>query len=530
MGALNEKLKEVTMAVLPVTVLVLILHFTTLTTLSQAELIRFLIGAAMLIFGLALFLLGVDLGATPIGKTSGDALVRTNKMPIVLAGGFILGLLITVAEPDLAILADQIALITEGALGRWEVIIFVSVGVGLLVLFAFLRTIKQLSLRVIIYIAYGVILLLAFFVPEAFHAFAFDASGSTTGAITVPFMLALAIGTSRYRAHHEKDAAASFGMVGLASAGAIIGLLFRGVLTSFADFSAENIVETAVGDEIFPVFWNEFVHSAYEGLLSLLPLAIVLIVIQLTKARLKWRHVVRAAIGLVYCLIGLIVFMTGVKAGFMPAGQKVGGLLAGMGLEWLLIVAGFFIGMLTILAEPAVHVLTKQIEEETAGNVPRRLVLIFLSAGVSISIVLSMLRILIPALKLWHILLPCYLIIMILTRFTPELFIGIAFDSGGVASGPMTATFILAFAKGAASQTPGADVILDGFGVIALVAMTPLIALQLLGILHQIRMRRLNQRKLAEASALAEASVMEKSANALESTVQSVETSEKEPS
>ncbi|HHT44200.1 MAG TPA: DUF1538 domain-containing protein [Fastidiosipila sp.] len=501
MGALNEKLKEVTMAVLPVTVLVLILHFTALTPLTNAELIRFLIGAAFLIFGLALFLLGVDLGATPIGKASGYILVRTNKLGIVLAGGFILGLLITVAEPDLAILADQIALITRGVLGRWQVIIFVSVGVGLLVMFAFLRIIKRLSLRLIIYISYGIILLLSIFVPQAFHAFAFDASGATTGAITVPFMLALAIGTSRYRAHQEKDAAASFGMVGLASAGAIIGLLVKGVLSSFADFSAEHIVETVVGDQILPFFWREFLHSAYEGALSLMPLAVVLLIIQVTKSRLRMRAVIRVAIGLAYCMFGLVIFMTGVKAGFMPAGQKVGGMLAGMGYDWLLIVAGFFIGMLTILAEPAVHVLTKQIELETAGNVPRRLVLIFLSAGVSISIVLSMLRIMIPGLKLWHILLPCYVIIMILTHFTPELFIGIAYDSGGVASGPMTATFILAFAKGAASQTDGADVILDGFGVIALVAMTPLIALQLLGLLHKVRMRRLEKKQLARLAA-----------------------------
>lgn len=490
MGALSEKLKEVVLSVVPVTVLVLLLHFTTLAPLSGPELIRFLIGACGLIIGLALFLLGVDLGATPIGRHSGDGLIRTNKLGMVLAGGFVLGLLITVAEPDLAILADEIAAITQGALGRWEVILFVSFGVGLLILFAFLRIIKDLSLRILIYLAYGVILILSLFVPQAFHAFAFDASGATTGAITVPFILALAIGTSRYRAHRAKDAATSFGMVGLASAGAVIGLMIRGMLTSFDRFSASAAAPLPEGNGIWALFLTEMGHAAQEGILSLMPLAVVLLILQLTKARIRLRPFVRALVGLIYCYIGLVLFMTGVKAGFMPAGQRVGELLAMKDMAWLLLLAGFFIGMLTILAEPAVHVLTHQIEEETAGNVPRRLVLIFLSAGVSISIVLSMLRILIPGLQLWHILLPGYIIIMILTRFTPELFIGIAFDSGGVASGPMTATFILAFASGAASRTPTADVILDGFGVIALVAMTPLISLQLLGLLHKYRMQR----------------------------------------
>lgn len=487
MGALTEKLKEVTISVIPVSFLVLILHFTGLTPLSTSELIRFIIGAIILIMGLAVFLMGIDLAATPLGLSSGSALFQTNKMVLVLLGGFALGFLITIAEPVLAILAGQISDITDGALGSWEVILAVSVGVGLLIMIGFLRTIKNISLNYLLYVLYGFIFLLCLFVPTAFHAFAFDAFGSTTGAITVPFMLALAVGTSRHRAHREKDSAASFGLTGLAGAGAIVGLLLRGVMSSFANFSAEGMAESQTGDAIWTVIRDEFILNSKEGLLSIVPLIVVLLALQWSRQRFRAKSAIRVSIGIAYCFVGLVLFMTGVKAGFMPAGQRVGELLAGMNKDWLLMLVGFLLGMLTILAEPAVHVLTQQVEEETAGNVPKRLVLIFLAAGVSFSIVLSIMRIVIPWLQLWHILLVGYGLILILTRFTPDLFVGIAYDSGAVASGPISATFILAFAQGAASSTPGADVILDGFGVIALIAMTPLITIQLLGILHRIR-------------------------------------------
>jgi len=501
LGALGEKFKEVTVSVLPITILVTILHFT-FTPLPLLMFWRFIIGAVTIIIGLAIFLLGVDLGATPIAQYGGRVLVKSNKMWFVFAGGLFFGFLISVAEPDLQILADQISHFTGGILGRWQIIIIVSIGVGLLIAIGLWRILRRIRLKYVLYITYAIIFILAVFVPPAFHAFAFDASGATTGAITTPFILALAAGVAHVHDGRTKDATDSFGLAGLASAGAIVAVLFRGIFARNMTIGGDiDMPSVSPEGHLLSSFIKIIPRFVREAFLSIAPLIIIFLLMQFFALKLRKRQVVRVLIGLFYCLIGLVIFLVGVTGGFMEVGSLVGIKLAAKGNGLLLFFTGFGLGMLTVLAEPAVPVLSKQVESETSGNIPRKLVLIFLSGGVAISGGLSMLRVLIPGLALWHLLLPGYLIVMLLSIWTPDIFIGVAFDAGGVASGPMTATFILAFAQGAAHEIETADILLDGFGIIALVAMMPLIALQTLGIIYRIRTSRNNKKTLTKGEA-----------------------------
>ncbi len=501
MGALGEKLREVTTSVLPVTLLVIILHLS-FTPLPLLMFWRFIIGALIIIIGLAIFLLGVDIGATPIAHYGGEVLVKSNKIWFVFGGGLFFGFLISVAEPDLQILADQIAHFTAGKMGRWEIIIVVSIGVGLLIGIGLYRILRKIKLKYILWLTYAIILILAIFVPPAFHAFAFDASGATTGAITTPFILALAAGVSRIFDGRSKDAADSFGLAGLASAGCIVAVLFRGIFAGDMQIVGDMDIPVSGGEgHLFSSFLAVFGRFTKEASLSIAPLILIFLLMHFFALKLNKRQLVRVLIGLFYCLVGLIIFMVGVTGGFMEVGSLVGMKLAAIKNGPLLFFTGFFLGMFTVLAEPAVPILSKQVEAETSGFIPRKLVLIFLSGGVAISGGLSMLRVLIPGLALWHILLPGYIIVMILSLFTPDIFIGVAFDAGGVASGPMTATFILAFAQGAAHQVESANVLLDGFGIIALVAMMPLIALQTLGIIFRIKTARSNVQMIKEGEA-----------------------------
>lgn len=484
MGTLNDKLKEVLASVLPITIFVLLLHFT-LTPLAPADLGRFLVGALMILVGLAVFLLGVDLAATPIGELSGGVLVGSGKLGWFLAGGLGLGFIISIAEPDLQILAEQVSDLTSHVIGKWEMVLIVSVGVGLLVMAGFWRIIRRVRLRTVLWVTYGIIFILALFNTPILHAFAFDASGSTTGAITTPFILALAAGVARITEGEGSDARDRFGLVGLASAGAILAVLAQNAIHAPQEMQSFDPVTTVTATSFFGPFGEQVAHVLRDSLLCIAPLTLVFFALQLTVLKLKKERVIRICVGLVYCYLGLSLFMIGVSGGFMNVGRMIGLQLLTEHSPVIAVLAGGILGMLTVIAEPAVHVLTHSIEENTGGTIPRKLVLIFLAVGVAFSVALSVVRVLVEPLQLWHILLPGYILIMIMSFFTPDLFLGIAFDAGGVASGPMTATFILAFTQGAATGAPTADVLVDGFGVVALVAMTPLIALQLLGLIYR---------------------------------------------
>lgn len=489
MNLVTEKLKEVLLAVLPITIIVLILHFT-IIPIERPLLLRFLIGAALIIIGLSIFLAGVDIGITPIGNIMGSTLAKTNKFLIVIIAGLILGFFISIAEPDLHILGAQVSFVSSGVVSKWLIVMIVSIGIAFMLSLGLGRILYNFSLYKLLTFIYGIILILSIFTSPEFLAISFDASGATTGALTVPFMLALAMGVSHLKKDSKSSEKDSFGLVGIASSGAIIAVMIMSILSKTDRITATLEVDTEVSESIIAPFIEKIPQISFEIILALAPILIIFLIFQKISFKLSKKSVRKILFGVLFTFIGLVIFLVGVNAGFMDLGTVVGYKIASLDNKVYLIIVGFALGLVTILAEPAVYVLTHQIEDVTSGYVKRKVVLIFLSIGVGFAVALSMIRIMVPEIQLWHYLLPGYIISIIMSYYVPKLFVGMAFDSGGVASGPMTATFILAFAQGAADAIESADVLIDGFGMIAMVAMAPIIALQILGFVFKTKSKK----------------------------------------
>lgn len=489
LNALVEKMREALFSVLPITLIVLLLNFT-LTPLEPMVIGRFLLGGLLIIIGLAVLLVGVDIGITPIGSLMGPTIVKSKKIWIVAVAGILLGFFISVAEPDLHILAGQVEFVTSGVISKTIILIVVSIGIAVMLALGLIRIVYNIPLYKILITIYMVILGLSFFTSAEFLAISFDASGATTGALTVPFILALAIGVSALKKDSKASEKDSFGLVAIASSGAILSVMIMSILLKTDKITASLPSEEVVNNSFLGPFLDIFPILAKEVMIALLPIIIIFIVFQFISFKLPRRSLHKIFKGIIYTFLGLVIFLVGVNAGFMEVGTVIGYKLASLENKSIIVIVGFVLSLVTILAEPAVYVLNRQIETVTSGFVKRKTVLLFLCIGVGGAVALSVIRILTPEIKLWHYLLPGYIIACAMTFFTPKLFVGIAFDSGGVASGPMTATFILAFTQGAADAIEQADVLIDGFGVIAMVALTPLIALQILGILYRINSKK----------------------------------------
>lgn len=489
MNVLLHKLREVVIAVIPITLIVLILHFT-LTPLEPIVLFRFLLGAAFIVIGLSIFLLGVDIGITPIGNAMGGAIAKSNKIWIVVVAGILLGFFISIAEPDLHILAGQIALVTSGSVSKLSIVVIVSIGIAILLAIGLARIVYNVPLFKLLTVMYAIIFGLALFTSPEFLAISFDSSGATTGALTVPFMLALALGVSTLKKDSRASEKDSFGLVAIASGGAIIAVMLMSIITKQDKISGNLPAANVDHTTLLAPFLHKFPIIAGEIVLALFPIVALFILFNKNAFKLSKRAFSKVMKGVLFTFIGLVVFLVGVNAGFMDAGSLVGYALASLDNKGYIIFIALLLGLVVILAEPAVYVLTKQIEEVTSGYVSRAAVIISLSLGVGAAVALSIVRILVPEIELWHYLLPGYIVCIALMYIVPKLFIGMAFDAGGVSSGPMTATFILAFAQGAAESIDGADVLVDGFGIIAMVAMTPIIALQLLGLIFKIKSKK----------------------------------------
>lgn len=489
MNLLTEKIREVLMSVLPITIIVLILNFT-LTPIDMNLLIRFMIGTVAIVIGLSIFLVGVDIGVTPIGNIMGTNIAKTNKLWIVIVAGLLLGFFISVAEPDLQILGGQVEFVTSGLVSKWLIVAIVSIGIAVMLSLGLGRIVYNFPLYKLLTIIYGFILVLALFTSPEFLAISFDASGATTGAMTVPFILALATGVSRLKKDSKSSEKDSFGLVAIASTGAIISVMLMSILSKTDQVTGSLEGSEVISTSIILPFIEKIPVITFEILLALLPILIIFIIFQKVKFKLSKRLFRKVLFGMLFTFIGLVIFLVGVNAGFMDVGTVVGKSIAALDNKIYVIIVGFVLGFVTILAEPAVYVLTHQIEDVTSGYVKRKVVMFTLAIGVGFAVALSMVRILVPEVKLWHYLLPGYLVSIAMSYFVPKLFVGMAFDSGGVASGPMTATFILAFAQGVAEAIEGADVLIDGFGMIAMVAMTPIIALQILGFIFKIKSRK----------------------------------------
>ncbi len=483
---LKEKLKEALSAVLPIVCIVLLLSFT-IAPIPTGILILFLFGAVLLIAGMMFFTLGAELSMTPVGEKVGARMAKTNRLWLTAALAFVLGFIITISEPDLQVLAEQVP-----AVPNLILILAVAVGVGLFLVVAVLRMLFSKSLNKLLIVFYVLVFAIAFFAPEDFLAVAFDSGGVTTGPMTVPFIMALGVGFAAVRSdkHAEND---SFGLVALCSIGPILAVLLLGVLYNPGDttYIAGEIPQVADSAELFYTFLSGFPKYLREIAVSLLPIVLFFAAFQIFALKLKKRDLLKIVVGLTYTYVGLVLFLTGVNVGFMPAGNYLGQTLAGLEWNWIIIPIGVVIGYFIVRAEPAVYVLREQVEEITSGAVSGKALGTSLSIGVAVSVGLALIRVLTGVSVLWLVI-PGYAIALLLSFFTPKIFTAIAFDSGGVASGPMTATFLLPFAIGACTAT-GGNVVRDAFGVVAMVAMTPLITIQIFGVLYKRKARRAEQ-------------------------------------
>lgn len=485
---LLNKFKEVVISVAPIIVFVLILHFTFLP-LETAQLYRFLIGAGCIIVGMSIFLFGVDIFVTPLGEMSGKSLTKSNNIIIIGIAGLLLGFFISIAEPALHILAGQVAQVSLNQIGFWDLIISVSIGMAIMISIGLIRSIFSFSFKITMLICYIVIFILCLFTPMEYLVIAFDSSGATTGAMAVPFLLSLSYGIGKMKKKGHSSNEDSFGLVAIASAGAIMGVLILGLVSNVKNFSGELGEAIDYGNKILEPFIKELPVQAVNVLISLAPLVATFILFQIIFFKLKKRAVKRIVKGILYTTIGLVLFLLGVNAGFMEVGKAVGTNIANLNMDWLVILIGFFLGFMIIMAEPAVYVLTKQIGDVTSGSIKRASVVATLGIGVGIAVALASTRVVYPQIQLWYYLLPGYIIALGMMPFESNLFVGIAYDSGGVASGPMIGTFIFAFIQGVA-QAKGVNLITNGFGMIAMVALTPLIALQILGLIYKVKSRK----------------------------------------
>ena len=477
---LQEKISEALSSVLPIAFIVLLLSVT-ITPLPLDMLALFLVGTVMLILGTAFFSLGTDVAMTPMGEGIGAQMPKTKNLWVVCGITLIIGVLITIAEPDLQVLATQVSTIPNPVL-IWTV----ALGVGVFFVIAVLRTLFQISLSRLLLVFYPLVFILSAFVPNEFVSVAFDSGGVTTGPITVPFIMAMGVGLASIRGDRGSQDD-SFGLVALCSIGPILAVLFLGVFyrPTDASYAGTSLLEIVSTRDAAVAFASVFPHYIQEVAVAMVPICAMFFLFQLATRRFKRNELLKIFSGLIYTYLGLVIFLTGVNIGFMPAGQYIGSVLASSAHPFLLVPVGMIMGYFIVAAEPAVHVLNKQVEEVSMGSISQTAMRHGLSIGVAISVGIAMLRVL-TGISIFYFLIPGYTISLILTFFVPQMYTGVAFDSGGVASGPMTATFLLPFAMGAC-EAVGGNLMTDAFGLVAMVAMTPLITIQLLGISSQIQ-------------------------------------------
>ncbi|MGN1047555.1 MAG: DUF1538 domain-containing protein [Eubacteriales bacterium] len=483
---LKEKIKESLSSVLPITMIVLILSIT-LVPMEIGTLALFLAGAVLLIVGMGFFQLGAEMAMTPLGRGIGVKLTKNKKIILVLAVCFLMGVIITIAEPDLQVLANQVASIPNMVL-----ICTVAVGVGIFLMLAFLRIYFKFRMATVLTILYIIVFACSFFAPAEFIPVAFDSGGVTTGPMTVPFIMTLGVGLCAIRSDKESSND-SFGFIALCSVGPILMVLLLGIFynPTEASYNASELTHITSTSEVAREFIVFLPHYLKDVAVSIMPVICVFIVFQLLTKTYRKRQIIRMIIGIAYTMIGLTLFLTGVNVGFAPVGNLLGSSLASGAYKWLLIPIGALVGYFIVKAEPAVQVLNNQVEEITGGMISHRMMNITLSIGVAGAVVLSMIRV-ITGLNIYWILIPGYIAALLFSHFVPSIFVGIAFDSGGVASGPMTSTFLLPLAMGACAGV-GGNVVTDAFGIVALVALSPLITIQIMGLIYNSKSKKLHK-------------------------------------
>ena len=448
---LMEKIRESLASVLPITAIVLAISVT-VAPLTPGSMVLFLFGAILLVVGMGLFSLGVDMSMIPMGDGIGVQISRARRVGIPLVVCFVLGVVVTIAEPDLQVLAQQLPSVPNMTL-----ILAVALGVGFFLVIAQVRMLLNIPLSYTLLFFYAVV--------------------------------ALGIGLAAVRSD-KNSSSDSFGLIALCSIGPILAVMVLSLVMPGLDgaYSPVSIPEVSTTQQAAALFAHEIPAYIGEVAVALLPILVIFALFQLAFRRFRRRQLGRILVGLAYTYVGLVLFLVGVNVGFMPAGATIGASLASDGTQWLLIPVGALVGYFIVRAEPAVQVLARQVEEISNGSITQKAINLALSVGIALSVGLSMLRILTGISILWF-LVPGYAAALIMTFFVPQMFTGVAFDSGGVASGPMTTTFLLPLAMGAC-EALGGNVLTDAFGIVALVAMTPLCTIQLLGLYGKLRARK----------------------------------------
>ena len=483
---LKEKIRESLSAVLPITGIVLMLSIF-LIPMELGSVVMFLTGALMLIVGMGFFQLGAEMAMTPLGEGVGVQISKMKKLLTVLLTGFLMGVIITVSEPDLQVLAGQVPSVPNMVL-----IMTVAVGVGLFLALAIVRIRYKISLSMLLIVCYLALILVSMFVPKEFLAVAFDSGGVTTGPMTVPFIMAMGVGLASVRS--DKNAANdSFGLVALSSVGPILAVLILGCFfkPTEAAYTLTDVAAVVTTQDVARVFAQGLPLYAREVLLSLVPILWVFLIFQWLTHRYHGLQIKRIIVGFGYTYIGLVLFLCGANVGFAPVGAYLGKELAGLSLRWILVPVGALIGYYIVKAEPAIQVLNHQVEAVTNGAISVKMMNRCMQIGVAASVGLAMLRVL-TGISIQWLVVPGYIIALVLSRLVPDIFIGIAFDSGGVASGPMTSTFLLPLSIGVC-EALGGNLMTDAFGVVALVALTPLIAIQLMGLVYKLKTAKRTQ-------------------------------------
>ena len=475
--AVGEKVRESVQSVLPILLIVALLCLS-LVPIQPDLLLSFLIGSVLIVIGMGLFSLGTEIAMTPIGSKIGTAMTGTRNLPLILLVSFALGFAVTVAEPDLQVLAETVPHIHNTVL-----LVAVGIGVGFFLSVCMLRILIGFKLRWLLIGFYALIFVLAAFTDPDFLGVAFDSGGVTTGPMTVPFILALGVGISHIRSDSSAESD-SFGLVALCSIGPVLAVLILGFFYRGGDAVAEvNRVSFETTSAIGQAYLRAIPQYMGEMALSLLPIVAIFLLFQAVSLRLSRHNLGRILIGILHTYVGLVLFLTGVNVGFSSLGAVLGETLATGWTRWLLVPLAALLGWFIISAEPAVAVLEKQIEEVSAGAIPGKTIKLSLSVAIALAMAASMLRVLL-GIPILYFLLPGYALALLMSFFVPDIYTAIAFDSGVVASGPMTATFMLQFVIGA-STALGGNVLQDAFGVVAMVAMMPLLSIQTVGLLYR---------------------------------------------
>lgn len=481
--ALVDKFKESAQSVLPIGIIVLLLHVT-IAPLPLGTLVLFLPGIVLLILGMSAFTLGADMAVMQMGELIGSKLTESRNLWLMVLVSFLLGVALTLAEPDLQVLTRQVPAVPDFVLATT-----VAFGVGIFLVIAMLRILFQVKISHLFVLLYALVFIVAAFTAPEYMGVAFDSGGVTTGPITVPFILALGAGVSAVRAGRSTEGD-SFGLCALCSIGPVLAVLIMGVFydPTGTGYAFETPATANSIGELVALYAGGLLGFFKEVCLILLPIVVFFGVFQIVRLRLPRSQLIRIGVGLIYILVGLTIFLTGVYIGFMPAGTYLGHAIASLPYNWILVPLGLVIGFFIVAAEPAVHILNKQIEDITSGAISRRIMMFALSIGVGVALVLAMIRVL-SGIDIWYFLLPGYAIALLLTFFVPQIFTAIAFDSGGVAAGTMAAAFLLPFALGA-TDAVGGSMLMDAFGIVGMVAMMPLITVQVIGLIYQIKVRR----------------------------------------